>query len=121
MFFFRFCPANRALFFQTKNPRLIGQSRVCRKFIVIVLENFTHDAKGQGAAMPNGHASLDRLRALFNGVRVCHFLTGTLDSIFGRMSRKVRGAEEVRGKSGSYPNPRRPHFLACNLLSIYGI
>jgi len=39
------------------------------------LENSTHDAKRRGAAMPNGHASLDLLRALLRCKRVCHFLT----------------------------------------------
>jgi hypothetical protein len=56
--------------FPNKKPAIVlaiaGFSEIC----CYVLENSTHDA-GQGAAVPEGHASLDQRALRFN--RGCHF------------------------------------------------
>jgi hypothetical protein len=63
MFSFVLVRRGAGLFFQQKNPRLTGNrgfvGNLCYR-----LENFTHDAKGNAAAMPNGHPSIDLLLAL---------------------------------------------------------
>jgi hypothetical protein len=53
------------------------------------LENSTHDAKRRGAAVPNGHASLDLLRALLRCKRVCHFLTALSQHHFRRIVKEI--------------------------------
>jgi hypothetical protein len=63
------------LLFPNKKPAIDWQSRVLLEIYCYRLENSTHDAKQTRAVMPNGHASLDRLRALLCCKRVCHFLT----------------------------------------------
>jgi hypothetical protein len=67
-------PAEARTDFPTKNTRLTGNrgfvGNLCYR-----LENSTHGAMRRAAAVPNGHKSLDLLRALLCCIRVCHFLT----------------------------------------------
>jgi len=73
--FFVFPDASRDGFIPNKKPAIVlaiaGFSEIC----CYRLENSTHDAKRQGASVPNGRAPIDRLRALLRFHRVCHYLT----------------------------------------------
>jgi hypothetical protein len=62
-FLFFWSGAKPGVIFPTKNPRLTGN----RGFVGNLcygLENSTHDAKGEVAAVPNGHQSIDLLLTL---------------------------------------------------------
>jgi hypothetical protein len=89
------------LLFPNKKPAIDWQSRVFGN-LSYRLENSTHDAKRRGAAVPNGHASLDLLRALLRCKRVCHFRTPTEDTISRELSKRFQ-------------------FTFCNRLCIYGL
>jgi hypothetical protein len=67
--------ASRDWFIPNKKPAIVLAIAGFWKFICYLLENSTHDAKRQGASVPDGRASTDRLRALLRFHRVCHVLT----------------------------------------------
>src|SRR6185437_9380458 len=77
------------LSFPNKKPAIVLAIAGLSEIFCYRLENSTHDAKRRGAAVPNGHASLDLLRALLRCKRVCHFLTALSQHHFWHIVKEI--------------------------------
>jgi hypothetical protein len=69
--FFVFPDLSRELFIPNKKPAIVSAIAGFSEIYCYRLENSTHDAR-RGAAVPEGHASLDQRALRFD--RVVHFL-----------------------------------------------